>query len=379
MLDLFSGAGGLSLGFKQSGFSIVGAVEIWEPAIQTYVRNHPDSKMIGGDIRDDVIKKQIRELHEKTPVNVIIGGFPCQSFSLSGNRNPLDARSQLYEEYLKVVAEIKPAMFLMENVKGLVSMKVIPPGLPDDDINRLGITLKKMQVFKDLRRYKAQRSLSIEESDYFALLEREMPSLKKEIKAALVPLLPVIEDSIKRLGYSVRYKVLNSSNYGSAQQRERVFIVAIRDDIKEEFAFPSPSVDRPMTSKESIGDLEDAAEFSLPNHEFTKHAPDFVKRISTIKPGKTIYKYSDAWWRLIPDQPSRTVKENHGGVFLHFSKDRTITPREMARLQDFPDDFVFEGGKSNVLKQIGNAVPVSLSRAMAVVFKKYLESRDGHA
>nr|MDO8111195.1 DNA cytosine methyltransferase [Candidatus Sigynarchaeota archaeon] len=158
VLDLFSGAGGLSLGFEQAGFSVAAGVEIWEPAIQTYVRNHPRSKMINGDIRTGAVKQQIRALHEEKPIDIVIGGFPCQGFSMAGNRDPLDTRSQLYQEYLNVVAELKPVIFLMENVKGLKSMKVLPPNLPKRELDRLRKGLEKMQRYKDLKRYKRTRS-----------------------------------------------------------------------------------------------------------------------------------------------------------------------------------------------------------------------------
>lgn len=376
VLDLFAGAGGLSLGFEQAGFSVVGAVEIWEPAIQTYVRNHPRSKMIGGDIRTEPVKEQIRALHKEKPIDIVIGGFPCQGFSMAGNRDPLDTRSQLYQEYLNVVSELKPIMFLMENVKGLASMKVLPPDLPKKVMDRFRKGLEKIQRFKDLKRYKAQRPLSSEENEEFESLSASYSKVKKDTNDILTPLLPIIRKSIEKLGYKVYDKILNAADYGSAQYRDRIFIVGIRNDLTDEFTYPLPTVTKPRTVKEVIGDLEDAPENPAINHEFTNHAESFVKRIAKLKNGETLYKYSDAWWRLIPDQPSRTVKENHGAVFLHFSKDRVISPREMARLQDFGDDFIFESTKSNVLKQIGNAVPVSLSRAMGGAFKHYLDENN---
>jgi len=372
VLDLFAGAGGLSLGFEKAGFSVVGAVEIWEPAIKTYIRNHPRSMMIGGDIRTESVKQQIRALHKEKPIDIVIGGFPCQGFSMAGNRDPLDTRSQLYQEYLNVVSELKPIMFLMENVKGLTSMKVLPPDLSKKERERFRKGLEKMQRFKDLKRYKAQRQLAPEEVEEFESLSASITKIKKDTTAILTPLLPIIRKSIEKLGYKVYDKVLNAADYGSAQYRDRIFIVGIRNEIQDDFSFPAPSHTKPRSVKEVIGDLEDAPEDPSINHEFTNHAPAFVKRIAKLKNGETLYKYSDAWWRLIPDQPSRTVKENHGAVFLHFSKNRVISPREMARLQDFSDDFIFESTKSNVLKQIGNAVPVSLSRAMGVAFKKFL-------
>jgi len=375
VLDLFSGAGGLSLGFTQAGFSVVGAVEFWAPAVLTFEKNHPSTRMIHGDIRSSAVQQQIYELHLEKNIDVVIGGFPCQGFSMAGNRDPLDSRSQLYQEYLKVVAALRPKLFLMENVKGLASMKVIPPDLPGRDVTYLQENLRKIKRYKDLKRYKAQRDLDDKEACEFDALKDEVVSLQQEIEAVRVPLLPIIEDEIRTLGYKPKHEILNATNHGSAQNRERIFIVAIRNDITKDFTFPSPSVSKPVTARERIADLENIPDGSIPNHDFTDHNAKFVKRLAKVKPGETLYKYSDAWWRLLPDAPSRTVKENHGAVFIHYNKNRVITPREMARLQDFPDEFVFEGSKSLVLKQIGNAVPVRLSNAMAESIKKYLDAR----
>jgi DNA (cytosine-5)-methyltransferase 1 len=290
VLDLFAGAGGLSLGFEQAGFSVAGAVEIWEPAIQTYVKNHPGSKMIGGDIRTEDVKQQVRALHGEKPIDIIIGGFPCQGFSMAGNRDPLDTRSQLYQEYLNMVMELKPAMFLMENVKGLKSMKVLPPGLPKREMDRLRKGLEKAQRYKDLKRYKAQRELTSEENDEFESLSRTLAKIKADVNSVLTPVLPIIRKSIETLGYTSYDKVLNAADYGSAQYRDRIFIVGIRNDVNTKFIFPEPTTTTPRTVQEAIGDLTDAAENPAINHDFTKHAPAFVKRIASLQHGKTLYK-----------------------------------------------------------------------------------------
>ena len=130
-----------------------------------------------------------------------------------------------------------------------------------------------------------------------------------------------------------------------------------------------------LTAKEALQDLENVPEQYLPNHVFTKHNPKFVKRLINTPIGKNVYKnYSDAWYRLKPDEPARTVKENHGGVFVHYAKPRVLTPRELARLQSFDDSFVFYSTKSNILKQIGNAVPPKMSQAIAKKLKSCLSS-----
>ncbi|MHA1370396.1 MAG: DNA cytosine methyltransferase [Promethearchaeota archaeon] len=376
VLDLFSGAGGLSLGFEQAGFSVVAAVECWPPAAATYRRNFPSVKMIDGDIRDNDVKGQIQEFCREKSVDVIIGGFPCQSFSLSGNRDPLDSRSQLYRDYLQVVENVRPAIFVMENVKGLLSMKTLPPDLSQKEVEYFHENLSRIRRYKDLKRYGSQRKLNPQERSEFNKLKRSINSLKEAVKAVLVPLLDLIISEIQDLGYRVQYRILNSADYGTPQTRQRVFIVAIRDDLSGEFHFPEPTCEKYRSVREAIGDLEGKTEGHLPNHDFTAHKPSFVKRLAKVKPGENLYKnFTDAWWRLVPDKPSKTVKENHGAVFIHYSEARVLTPREMARLQDFPDHFVFEDKKCNVLKQIGNAVPVKLARAVATSVMNFLSQQ----
>ena len=127
------------------------------------------------------------------------------------------------------------------------------------------------------------------------------------------------------------------------------------------------------TVKEAIEYLEDEAENKGTNHIFSKHSEDIKQKINNVKIGESLYKsYGDSFHKCDPDKPSRTVKENHGGVNLHPKKARALTPREMARIQTFPDDFIFEGSKSKQLVQIGNAVPVKLAYEIGRHFKKVL-------
>ena len=377
VLDLFSGCGGLSLGFHQAGFDIVGAVEYSSYAVETYLHNFPSSKMIQGDIRSEEIRREIRELAKNKKINIIIGGFPCQGFSLAGNRDPLDPRGQLYKDYLSIVKEIKPLVFVMENVKGLLSMKVLSENNSKSKIEDLKIVLNSIQRYKDLKRFKAQRDLNSNEKIEYESLARSYKKLNLLIQQYLVPLFPMILNEIRKLGYKVEFRVLNSVDYGTPQSRERVFIIAFQENIDASITFPEPTHNNAVSVKKVLKDLEGKPEGFKPNHIYTRHKTSFIKRISEVKIGSNLYKnYNDAWWRLIPDQPSRTVKENHGAVFLHYNENRVITPREMARLQDFPDDFFFFGPKNKILVQIGNAVPSRLSKAIANEIKKSLDSTE---
>ncbi|MHA1847023.1 MAG: DNA cytosine methyltransferase, partial [Promethearchaeota archaeon] len=308
-----------------------------------------------------------------------------------------DQRSQLYEEFINVVDHFKPKIFVMENVKGILSMKHVKDGISKREKARfLDISLK-IQKYKDLKRYRAQRQLTRKESDEFVKLKNQYKKLLKQQDSFLKPVIEKIISGFNRIGYNVKYKLLNAVHYGVPQKRERViFIGSNVFQINDSF-FPIPThgdksrvngkedkmrkknastmnLDEDLKSfvtvKDAIGDLEDEKENKEWSHEFTKHKEDFVEKLSAVPIGETLYKrYRDAWFRLFPDQPSKTVKENHGGVFIHYKFPRVLTPRELARLQSFPDNFIFKGTKSNVLKQIGNAVPPGLARAIAKSIK----------
>ena len=127
------------------------------------------------------------------------------------------------------------------------------------------------------------------------------------------------------------------------------------------------------TSRDWLQDLENKWEMKELGHIFTKHKPEMVERIKGVKVGKSLYEnFSDAWRRIDYDKPSPTIKENHGGVHIHPVKNRVLTPRELARLQSFPDGFLFKGSKKAQLIQIGNAVPVNMSNIIAHIIKKHL-------
>ena len=174
-------------------------------------------------------------------------------------------------------------------------------------------------------------------------------------------------------------KLLNAANFGVPQKRERVIFIGIRNDIDKEITYPEETHNENgdnnklkwVSVEESIKDLEDIDENIEFNQIYTNHRPEIIERIKNTNVGESLNKkYKEAFFKCYPDQPSNTVKENHGGVFLHYKKNRVMTPRELARLQSFPDNFIFKGSKSNILIQLGNAVPCKLSEAIAKEVKK---------
>jgi len=385
VIDLFSGCGGFSQGFLKAGFDIIAASEIWNPAIETYKLNHGKNIMIEGDITTLETKEKLYKLVKGKKINVIIGGPPCQGYSTAGNRNPEDPRGQLYLDFVEIIGHLKPDFFIMENVKGLLNMKHVDSNLDENEKRRFKQECNRLQRYKDLKRYKAQRELDPEETREFIELKKDLKIIKNEINDKLVPLINKIMNSFKKIKYNVSWKVLNSADYGVPQTRERIIFIGTkhmdkniyfpRKQFLNEVSNNGGKLLQPWkTSGEALKKYENWSETNKRNHIFTKHSENFIMKIKNTQIGDTVYKnYNDAWWRLDPTKPARTVKENHGGVFIHYKYDRACTPRELAALQSFDDDFIFTGTKSSILKQIGNAVPPLLAKAIAIEIKHSLD------
>jgi DNA (cytosine-5)-methyltransferase 1 len=315
--DLFCGAGGMAKGFEMAGFNQVCGLDWFKEAGMTYRENfsHP---LIEGDITDRNIKDRfintIKKNLKGNSLTVLSGGFPCQGFSMSGNRIVEDKRNSLYKDMLEIIEELQPEFIVAENVKGLRSM------------------------------------------------------LKGKVEDK-------IKADIRKLGYVVNVTVLNSADYYVPQKRERVIFIANRIGKKNFHPSPLLESDSYITTKEAIEDLIKENDDPKINHVRTKHNDDMKERLAKVPEGKSLYdKYSDSWKKCPWNEASCTIKENHGGVNIHPIEPRVITVREMARLQSFPDDFIFKGPKSKQMVQIGNAVPPYLAKAIALSIKKAKKS-----
>lgn len=369
-LDLFAGCGGLSEGFKNAGIEVAVSSEIWEPAMESYCHNHPNVIMIGGDVTDSRIKEKIIQAATKEGVNVVIGGPPCQSFSTAGYRNCLDERFNLVKEYIEIVKELKPRVFVMENVKGILSSKTIRSNLSPGELSEAHDIINEIFRYKQLKRYKAQRDLTESESEEWNRVNNNYRINLKKMKTREFnePVVGGIVRQFNALGYHVFYEVLNAVNFEIAQNRERVFFIGFQK-LPGSNAFPKGS-SKMIPCRTVLKDLETKKENEVPNHVFTRHGPAFIERLRNLKPGESLTKYREGFFRLDPDKPSPTVKENHGSVFIHYNQDRCVTPRELARLQSYADEFVFKGAKGAILKQVGNSVPPKLARAIAAHLKQ---------
>lgn len=317
-IDLFSGAGGLSCGMVMAGFNPIASVEIMPEAVETYkynfIEKHKFNEQVETrDIRDPEIKNKLYNSVQGKKVDVIVGGFPCQGFSMAGYRVVDDPRNSLYREMKEIVEKLQPEIVVMENVEGLRSM--------------LNGKVEEM----------------------------------------------IIED-YKKIGYDINLTVLNSADYGVPQFRKRVIFIGNRIGVTNYHPKPLFNENNYMTLGNAISRFMDVPENPDINHVFSKHTVEMQKRLEAVPEGKSLYKnYSDAWKKSPWDKPSCTIKENHGGTNIHPKLPRCLTAREMAALQSFPDDFIFKGSKKWQLVQIGNAVPPLMGKAVGLCVRKMLD------
>ena len=324
-IDLFSGVGGISLGFEKEGFKNIFSIDFDEQACKTYKKNFSNHNLIEKDIKD-LTKKEILNIIKGKEIDVVVGGVPCQSFSMAGNRirkntrNREDERHFLFKEFLRVVQIINPKIAIMENVKGILSS--------------------------------------------------HNGRIKKEI----------IEGFEKR-GYNVDYQVLNSADYGVPQIRERAVFIA--NKVKKTNLFPEKT--HPQEKYIPVGSV--LKNIPKLNHNPRELSGITLKRVKLIKQGKnwqslpkelqTKSVHSGAYGRLDEKKPSRTIMTRFDtptvGYVIHPKEHRTLTVREGARIQTFPDNFEFVGTNSSQNKQVGNAVPPLMARAIAKQIKKMLD------
>ena len=319
-IELFAGAGGLALGLEQAGFEEVALIEIDETACNTLKLNRPNWNVINDDIVEVSKKDLLKEFNLKEgELDLISGGYPCQSFSYAGKKLGLDdVRGTMFYYYAEFIKQLKPKMFFAENVKGLTT-------------HDGGKTIETMiNVFEEI-------------------------------------------------GYKVEWKVLNAWDYGVAEKRQRVVIIGIRKDLtdKVKFEYPIPHEYKPVL-RDVLQNVPDSVGAKYPEKKkkvfdlvppggYWRDLPedvakDYMKTCYYMGGGRTGIARRLSW-----DEPSLTLtcspmmKQTDR---CHPDESRPFTTREYARIQSFPDDWNFAGKMNDIYKQIGNAVPVNLAKCV---------------
>ena len=331
--DLFSGCGGLSQGFHENGFEIKYGVDIQEDFLKTFAHNFKNSKTLKLDLSDN------KSLDELEYTDVVLAGPPCQGFSLTGPRKLNDPRNKLYMAVFDYIYKFKPKAFLVENVKGF-------------------ITMWKGEVFEK------------------------------------------IIEKFKSLDYEISYKLIKSEQYGLPQARHRIFIIGIRKDFNKKFTFPNEThgVNDFIGCEEAMGDLPSLSNSlgfepigsqanpktvfqkyvmdskEIYNHIGTLHKQFVIDTIKLVPEGGNhkdlppgvgeSRKFNEAWTRYHSKKPSKTIDTGHRNHF-HYKWNRVPTVRENARLQSFKDSFRFLATKTSQNTQVGNAVPPLIANMLA--------------
>ena len=297
VISLFSGCGGLDLGFIKAGFEIVWANDFDKEAVESYHEN------IGSHIvHDSIYNVKIEDIPD---ADILIGGFPCLGFTVAkGKSRELDCDyNQLFQEYARVLDAKNPKYFVVENVTGIKSGKEFNDFFHD-------VILKKFEESGE--------------------------------------------------GYRVKYETLISSAFGVPQNRKRVIILGTRNDMKNEPDFAPRVVDKLLTLKDAIGDLPLEYDLSIPNHIGSKHK---------VKINGYVGNRQLAWDKPSPTITGRGSRTGGAVIHPHPNRHRRLTVRECARIQSFPDDFIFKGSNGACFAQIGNAVPPIMSFFIANKFR----------
>jgi len=341
MVELFCGCGGTSLGFEMAGYEIALGLDIHEPSIRTFKKNHPNAITILGDIKN-IDPQTIKDILP-FEIDVLMAGIPCQGFSLNNRkRHDEDERNYLYKEFIRFVKALKPKAVMIENVSGIRSAG---------------------------------------NGDFVKNIEKEVG---------------------EAAGMTINSKLFYAPDYGVPQKRKRVIFIGVKgkefefDDVKKTHGEGTDK--NYVTIREAIGDLpqidagEETNEYTqeptseyqilmrkgadtLHNHIAPKHPQSTIDKIKKTKQGEPIYhrfkqRIRLDWNDLSPTQVSGGIRSQF--QFAHPEKDRGETIREKCRLQSFPDKFVVEGGVVQGRVQIGNAVPPLLAKAVAKALLKYL-------
>jgi DNA (cytosine-5)-methyltransferase 1 len=326
-IDLFSGAGGMSLGFDQAGFNNIFSVDIEPRFCETYKTNFPKHNLIQKDI-SKLSNEEIKSLIENKTIDVIIGGPPCQGFSMAGNIGRKfidDLRNQLFREFARIVEIVQPSYFVMENVARLFTHN------------------------------------------------------KGETKKEIIEL-------FKKMNYNVDCRVVNTADFGVPQVRNRVLFIGNRTS--NTILFPTKTIDKPISIKQAIDKLpklKSGEKSKIPNHISMKHSEQMLEKMKYVSDGGNRNEIPELirpksgdvrkYIRYKSTEPAVCVTGDMRKIF-HYSQNRALTVRELATLQTFPLDFIFKGSTISQQQQVGNSVPPILAKEIALTIKKMMKNDE---
>ncbi|WP_251033632.1 DNA cytosine methyltransferase [Bacillus sp. ISL-75] len=309
VVSLFAGAGGLDTGLKMAGFNVIWANEIDKDACETYVANHPETYVERGDVRN---------VKAFPKADLVVGGYPCQGFSLAGNRLITDERNYLYREFVRCLRQANPKFFIAENVKGL-------------------LTMAGGQIIEAM-----------------------------------------IQD-FKNEGYNVSHHLVNAKDYGVPQDRERVLIIGVREDLAFKYELPNPTHGSGMLELKPYVTLRDAIGHLKPSEVGEVYDSTFSSRYLSRNRKRSWDEVSftiQASGRHAPLHPSGEPMIKVGPdewILPETSEHRRLSAVECALIQTFPPDYIWKGSLGAIHKQIGNAVPCLLAKTIAKPMYDFLK------
>lgn len=413
IFETFVGVGGSHLGFKNNGFLSLYVNDFCHEAIESLLLNNPEIKKTAYVDERSILDVDGADLLKKTNINpgeldVLFGGIVCKGFSLAGERSPNDERNYFYHKQLELVKSLKPKISIIENVPGIVTGEVLSQETPESFIKKVD------EVWQDLENYKGKkahlRKLDKIDSDVEKeglKLRAKKAELMKELrdKGYLISVYSDILKTYDKLDYKVYSHLVNSACYGAATKRERIIIVAVRNDINYEFKFPMATHGNDQLVKKypylynkeikylpvkTVNDALNKIDYQNKNDSDNipmKHSKKTVERFKLIPEGDNIASHMDSvpeelkiskfysrgnTMRLDGNLPSPTLVPGHSNFPVHPRENRSITVREAATITGFPINYKFVGSHTKRCEEVGNAVPPPLSTAIAKAVKELL-------
>jgi DNA (cytosine-5)-methyltransferase 1 len=413
IFETFVGAGGSHLGFMQENFRTVYVNDFVKECLETLKYNNQnlveENTYFDNTPIEEIDPQKLSEILplSRGELDVMFGGVVCKGFSLAGERSPNDERNTLYRSQLNLVKEFLPKISIVENVPGIINAEILNPSAPQEIKDEIDDIWRRLEQYKGRKASLRKNNLITEEFEKEGIaLRNEKIAMMKKLKGEgyLISVLEDLQRIYGEMGYTVKHSVLNAAWYGSSTKRERVIIVAIRNDLGVDFEFPIPQymnekiykrylpkeyldLPNPKTVNDALSTIDYNNQGDIDNLPMN-HSPKTIERFKYIPEGDTIANHIDelpndlkiskfysrgSTMRLAGNEPSPTLVPGHSNFPVHPREHRSITVREAAAITGFPNDYKFFGTHSKRCEHVGNAVPPALARALAKVCNEILD------